>query len=312
MGWLLLLQLTVLHFWKSVRNRCVIEVFGGFVVLARSFFDFFFCGCRGFCHRTESDLFLFCYSNRLLIFFLLADTFLYSYEAGFIQSLLSTGKKQLASRFILTYRSINDVLSKNIPEFEIYLSQMYPAKLEIKDTTESITSASYLDLVLSIGRDGQLHTLPFTTNEMISISTSQTFRSWVVIFHLRRPMAFLSLSLYDTPGTALCMNVLFWGLGDSPVSYSNRDTSWNALNHHSGSFMIDTEILFINMRSPSHECLMTFWSLTSYSDFPTDQTFHQIHFLDTELDLHRITSVFYGAFATGVACQQGTLTLSDT
>ena len=35
---------------------------------------------------------------------------------------------------------------------------MYPAELEIKDTTESTTSASYLDLLLSIGRDGQLHT----------------------------------------------------------------------------------------------------------------------------------------------------------
>ena len=30
---------------------------------------------------------------------------------------------------------------------------MYPAELEIKDTTESTTSASYLDLLLSIGRD---------------------------------------------------------------------------------------------------------------------------------------------------------------
>ena len=35
---------------------------------------------------------------------------------------------------------------------------MYPVELEIKDTTESNTSASYLDLLLSIGRDGQLHT----------------------------------------------------------------------------------------------------------------------------------------------------------
>ena len=35
---------------------------------------------------------------------------------------------------------------------------MYPPELEIKDTTESNTSASYLDLLLSIGRDGQLHT----------------------------------------------------------------------------------------------------------------------------------------------------------
>ena len=33
---------------------------------------------------------------------------------------------------------------------------MYPAELEIKDTTESNTSASYLDLLLSIESDGQL------------------------------------------------------------------------------------------------------------------------------------------------------------
>ena len=56
---------------------------------------------------------------------------------------------------------------------------------------------------------------------------------------------------------------------------------------------------------------MTFWSLTN-SDFPTNQTFHQFHDLDTELDRHRIMSGFHGAFATGVASQQGTLTLPDT
>ena len=38
---------------------------------------------------------------------------------------------------------------------------MYPAELEIKDTTESTTSASYLDLLLLIRRDGQLHTSIF-------------------------------------------------------------------------------------------------------------------------------------------------------
>ena len=35
---------------------------------------------------------------------------------------------------------------------------MYHAELEIKNTTESNTSASYLNLLLSIGRDGQLRT----------------------------------------------------------------------------------------------------------------------------------------------------------
>ena len=34
----------------------------------------------------------------------------------------------------------------------------FPPELEIKDTTESNTSASYLDLLLSIGKDGQLRT----------------------------------------------------------------------------------------------------------------------------------------------------------
>ena len=56
---------------------------------------------------------------------------------------------------------------------------------------------------------------------------------------------------------------------------------------------------------------MTFWPLTN-SDFPTDQTFHQFHILDIELDLHWSMSGFHWAFATGVASQQGTLTLPDT
>ena len=46
--------------------------------------------------------------------------------------------------------------------------------------------------------------------------------------------------------------------------------------------------------------------LPSWSDFLP------IHDFDTELDLHGIMSVFHGAFGTGVACQQGTLTPSDT
>ena len=56
---------------------------------------------------------------------------------------------------------------------------------------------------------------------------------------------------------------------------------------------------------------MTFWPLTN-SDFPTDQNFHQCLDLYTELDLHRIMSGSHGAFATGLASQQGTLTLPDT
>ena len=70
---------------------------------------------------------------------LLADIFLCSYESKFIQSLLSTRKKKLATQFNLIYRYIDDVLSINNHDFENYLGQMYPAELEIIDTTESNT-----------------------------------------------------------------------------------------------------------------------------------------------------------------------------
>ena len=63
---------------------------------------------------------------------LIADLFLYSYEAEFIQSLLSTGRKRLAPQFNFTYRYIDDVLTINNPDFENYLGQMYPPELRSK------------------------------------------------------------------------------------------------------------------------------------------------------------------------------------
>ena len=48
---------------KSVCNRCVIELFCDVVyVVILPFWQF--CWCRGFCHRTESDLFFFLFSYR--------------------------------------------------------------------------------------------------------------------------------------------------------------------------------------------------------------------------------------------------------
>ena len=204
--------------------------------------------------------------------------------------------------------SASDRYGSKVPEFENYQGQMYPAELEIKNTTENITSASYLDLLLAIGRDGQLY------NSIYDTRVSFNFHITNVSFlrsNIPSSPAFLFLNLYNTPGLAPRMNVLFWGPGDILISYSNRDTSWNAWNRHSGSFMIDTGILFSNMKSPSREFWRTNCPLTN-SDFPTDQTFHQFNDLYTEFDLQRIMSGFHGAFATGVACQQGTITLPDT
>ena len=40
----------------------------------------------------------------------------------------------------------------------IYFPTIYPPELDIKNTTDSIESASYLDLLLSIDADKNLHT----------------------------------------------------------------------------------------------------------------------------------------------------------
>ena len=184
----------------------------------------------------------------------LADIFLYSYEAEFIQSLLSIGRKQLASRFNFTYRYIDYVLSINNREFENYLCQMYPVELEIKDTTERAT-VLLLTWIYFCRSGGTVNfTLPLMTNVTISISTSQIFRSWVAIFQPRPPMASLFRSLYGMPGLAPRMDVLSWGRRDFQISFSNRDTSRNAWNRHWGSFMVDTGILSNSMKFPSHKC----------------------------------------------------------
>ena len=51
--------------------------------------------------------------------------------------------------------------------------------------------------------------------------------------------------------------------------------------------MVDTGILFNNMKSPSHVRWMTFWPLAK-NDFPTDQTFNQFHALE-HMQLVKIT-----------------------
>ena len=98
---------------------------------------------------------------------------------------------------------------------------MYPSELEIKDTTESINSAFYLNLLLSIGRDGQLHTSIYDKRDDFNFHvTNVSFLS----SNIPSSSAYgvFSHGLYDTSGLVPRMNVLFWGPGDFPASYSNE------------------------------------------------------------------------------------------
>jgi hypothetical protein len=52
------------------------------------------------------------------------------------------------------FRYIDDVLSLNDYRFGDFVDRIYPIELEIKDTTDTDRSASYLDLHLEITRGG--------------------------------------------------------------------------------------------------------------------------------------------------------------
>ena len=98
---------------------------------------------------------------------------------------------------------------------------MYPAELEIKDTTETITSVSYVDLLLSIWRDCQLHTSIYDKRDYFNIHiTNFPFLS------MNSPSSpaygVFKFSAYTIRPDAPRMNVLFWGPGDFPVSYAKK------------------------------------------------------------------------------------------
>ena len=130
---------------------------------------------------------------------------------------------------------------------------MYPAELEIKDTTENTTSSSYLDLLLSIERDGQLHTSIYDKRDDFNFHITN-FPFWVVIFHPRQPMAFFISQLIRY---ARACSSYKW---DFPVSYSNRDTSWDAWDRDSGSFMtLIPTLTFTELRVVSMKHLQRMW-----------------------------------------------------
>ena len=160
---------------------------------------------------------------------------------------------------------------------------MYPAELEVKDTTESNTSASYLDLLLSIESDGQLRTSLYDKRDDFNFHiTNFPFLS----SNIPSSPAYgvLSHSSNGIPGLAALKNVLFLGQRDFHLSSSDRDMSWNVWNRPSDSFMVNMGISSNIMKSPSPKCYMTFWGMTIYNDTLNWSDITPICELITELD----------------------------
>ena len=70
--------------------------------------------------------------------------------------LLKKNEKKLARSFNFTFRYIDDVLSLNNSRFGDFVDRIYPIEFEIKNTTDTDRSASYIDLHFEIDSSGRL------------------------------------------------------------------------------------------------------------------------------------------------------------
>jgi hypothetical protein len=70
--------------------------------------------------------------------------------------LLTKNEKKLARSFNFMFRYIDDVLSLNNSRFGDFVDRIYPIEFELKNTTDTDRSASYIDLHLEIDSRGRL------------------------------------------------------------------------------------------------------------------------------------------------------------
>ena len=131
----------------------------------------------------------------------LADLFPYSYENEFLDKLIKEGKRKLASKFDLSYRYIDDLMSFNNKKFKEFVSDIYPKELTIFETTESTSVASYLDLL-------------FTRDENNNITTKLYDKHDTFGFHI---VNFLYVKQYSISTSLWCLCISAYSL--CPLSF---------------------------------------------------------------------------------------------
>ena len=194
---------------------------------------------------------------------------------------------------------------------------MYPPELEIKDTTESNTSASYLDLLLSIGRDGQLHTSLYDKRDDVN-------------FHMTN-FPFLSSNIPSSPAYGVFISQL--------IRYARASSFYECFILR--AVRLSNKLLgqgYVNerLRSSLRKFYGRYGDLIKQYEVPLSRMLHDIldddhlqwhpplirHYTNfwpyywswpyNRIWLYLIERGFHRTFATGAACQQRTLTPPDT
>jgi hypothetical protein len=80
---------------------------------------------------------------------ILDNLFLYSYKAEYMHGLHKEKRHEVTPvlyRHVPLYTPVYDVIKINNSKFDDYFDHIYPTELEIKDTTNTVTFYSHLDL----------------------------------------------------------------------------------------------------------------------------------------------------------------------
>ena len=121
-----------------------------------------------------------------------------------------------------------DLLKFNL---KVFFSVDFPKRTERHQTRQSNTSASYLDLLLSIEREGQLHTSIYDKRNDFNIHITYFTFVGSNIPHSSTFGVFISQVMQYARACFSC-GYLFWGRCFFPITFSNRDTSWTVCNCH--------------------------------------------------------------------------------
>ena len=99
--------------------------------------------------------------------------------------------KSKARALNFTYRYIDDVLSIYDSRFAEFLPLIYPPEPEVKETTDTASSASFLDLYLEFDDSGQLSTKMYDKRDDFNFKI-KNFQTCAEIYQLLLHMVFTS------------------------------------------------------------------------------------------------------------------------
>ncbi len=106
---------------------------------------------------------------------------------------------------------IDHLISLGNSNFASYIKTIYPKELELKETTDSVNSCSYLDLFLFRGEMIVLK-VKFMTKKRIYLSKLLIIHFWIVIYLFDLHMVFMFLGLSVLLVHALICQILLQGI----------------------------------------------------------------------------------------------------